>query len=69
MRSPSKHGPSTSSEAVVIPARDEDGYITALVKHLDLELRLHGIEHEIIVVDDGSTDSTWTILCDLKRCR
>jgi dolichol-phosphate mannosyltransferase len=32
------------------------------VEHLHLELRLQGVPHEIIVVDDGSTDSTWSIL-------
>jgi dolichol-phosphate mannosyltransferase len=44
--------------SVVIPARDEGGCIASTVEHLHLELRLNGIEHEIIVVDDGSTDRT-----------
>src|SRR5258705_12436751 len=48
--------------SVVIPARDEEGCIAATVEHLHLELRLHGVPHEIVVVDDGSTDSTWRIL-------
>jgi len=48
--------------AVVIPARDEAGCIASTVEHLHLELRLAGIQHEIIVVDDGSTDGTWDIL-------
>jgi dolichol-phosphate mannosyltransferase len=52
--------------SVVIPARDEASCIAATVEHLYVELRLHGIEHEIVVVDDGSSDSTWSILCDLK---
>jgi dolichol-phosphate mannosyltransferase len=51
---------------VVIPARDESGCIRSTVEHLDLELRLNGIPHEIIVVDDGSTDETWPILQGLE---
>ncbi len=34
----------------------------ATVEHLYVELRLHLIEHEIVVVDDGSTDGTWATL-------
>jgi dolichol-phosphate mannosyltransferase len=52
--------------SVVIPARNEEGCIAATVEHLHLELRLHKIDHEIVVVDDGSTDSTWEILKDLQ---
>ena len=48
--------------SVVIPAQDEEGCIASTVEHLHLELRLQNIAHEIIVVDDGSTDSTWDIL-------
>jgi dolichol-phosphate mannosyltransferase len=36
------------------------------VEHLHLELRLHGVPHEIVVVDDGSADRTWEILQDLQ---
>lgn len=52
--------------SIVLPARDEEGCIAATVEHLHLELRLNGIPHEIVVVDDGSSDRTWSILCDLK---
>lgn len=52
--------------SVVIPANNEEGSIAAAVEHLHVELRLHGIEHEIVVVDDGSTDATWRVLESLK---
>jgi len=48
--------------SVIIPARDEEGCIASTVEHLHLELNLRGVPHEIIVVDDGSTDRTWPIL-------
>ena len=53
--------------SVVIPARDEQGSIAGAVEHLHVELRLRGIPHEIVVVDDGSTDSTWELLGKLRQ--
>jgi dolichol-phosphate mannosyltransferase len=51
--------------SVVIPARDEEGCIASTVHHLNLELRLRGVPHEIVVVDDGSSDRTAEILAEL----
>ena len=53
--------------SVVIPACNEEGCIAATVEHLHLELDLNRVPHEIVVVDDGSTDSTWTILQDIQK--
>ena len=79
---PIRHGiedgssPSRAAEAkpkaltflsVVIPARDEEGCIASTIEHLDVELRLRNVPHEIVVVDDGSTDKTWKILQQEKE--
>jgi len=48
--------------SIIIPARDEEGCIASTIGHLHLELSLHNVPHEIVVVDDGSSDGTWGIL-------
>src|SRR3984957_19258085 len=50
--------------SIVIPARDEEGCIWSTVEHLHVELRLHNVPHEILVVDDGSKDTTWDRLVE-----
>ena len=52
--------------SIVIPARDEEGCIESTIEHLHVELRLHQIPHEIVVVDDGSKDTTWEKLLALQ---
>jgi dolichol-phosphate mannosyltransferase len=53
--------------SIIIPARDESGCIASTVRHLHLELNINQVPHEIVVVDDGSSDNTWEILQDLTR--
>jgi dolichol-phosphate mannosyltransferase len=53
--------------SIVIPARDEEGCILSTVEQLHQELRQHQIPHEIVVVDDGSSDRTWAILQEGRK--
>jgi len=52
--------------SVVIPAHNEEGCLAPTVEHLHAALAARGIPHEIVVVDDGSTDRTWPILQKLQ---
>ncbi|HEX3600832.1 MAG TPA: glycosyltransferase family 2 protein [Lacipirellulaceae bacterium] len=63
---PNPDAPQLTRLSIVIPARDEEGCIAATVEHLHVELRSHNIDHEIVVVDDGSQDRTWEILQSLS---
>ncbi|MEM7145309.1 MAG: glycosyltransferase family 2 protein [Verrucomicrobiota bacterium] len=48
--------------SVVIPARDEEGNVRKMVEGLYGVFKEAGVPHEIIVVDDGSTDGTARVL-------
>src|SRR3954464_1132154 len=63
---PTSPSPPLHRLSIVIPARDEEGCIASTVEKLYVELRLHNIPHEIVVVDDGSRDHTWSILQEAR---
>ncbi len=52
--------------SVVIPAYNEEVYIRAIIDKVT-SIKLTNAELEIIVVDDGSTDSTRMILAELEK--
>src|SRR5438105_3658901 len=58
--------PTLTLLSIVIPARNEETCIAATVEHLHLELQMRSIPHEIIVVDDASTDRTLKVLEALR---
>jgi glycosyltransferase XagB len=47
--------------SIIVPARNEEGNIEALIKRIDAAMRKNQIIYEIILIDDYSTDKTITI--------
>src|SRR5687767_13012934 len=45
--------------SVVIPAQDEEDSIPELCQWISRVMETHGFSYEVIMIDDGSTDSTW----------
>jgi glycosyltransferase involved in cell wall biosynthesis len=48
--------------SVVIPLYDEDANVAALLDELFVVLTNLGLTHEVVCVDDGSSDGTWAAL-------
>lgn len=57
-------GPSNAL-SVVVPARDEVDNLAALIR--EIHAALSPLEHEVIIVDDGSADGSAALLQELKR--
>ncbi len=53
--------------SIVIPARDEEGTIEGTIGELRAALDGHGVDFEILVVDDASRDSTPQIVARLAE--
>ena len=53
--------------SIIIPAKDEEACIRSTVMLLHNELCLNNVPHEIIVVDDGSSDDTWKLLKEVAK--
>lgn len=55
--------------SIVVPAYDESGALPALIEELDRVLAEIGGSHEMIFVDDGSTDGTGDLLAAIAAER
>lgn len=53
--------------SVVIPAHNEEGCIESTVRSLVERLRSEAIEHEIVVVNDNSSDRTRELVTNLSK--
>ena len=46
--------------SLVVPVRDEAGNIPPLVEEIRARLDAAGLDWELLIVDDGSTDASWS---------
>ena len=53
--------------SVVIPCYNEQDVLPLLFKRLAQAAADWPAEYEVILVDDGSTDDTWSMLCEMNR--
>src|SRR5262249_28910518 len=53
--------------SVVIPVYNENQSLAALLKEIAAVARQAEIELEVLFVDDGSTDGSWSVITDLAR--
>lgn len=53
--------------SVVIPARDEEESLPSTLEDIFRTFTAERIPHEIVVVDDGSKDRTWSVLQELRQ--
>ncbi|HET7178205.1 MAG TPA: glycosyltransferase, partial [Chryseosolibacter sp.] len=53
--------------SVVIPALDEEESIPELCQWISRVMQQHGFTYEVIIVDDGSFDSTWQKILQISQ--
>jgi glycosyltransferase involved in cell wall biosynthesis len=53
--------------SVVVPLYNEDESLPELVAWVDKVMGENNFSYEIILVDDGSTDKSWSVIEDLKK--
>lgn len=53
--------------SVVIPAQDEEDSIPELCQWISRVMQTHGFSYEVILIDDGSSDSTWQKILEVNE--
>ena len=52
--------------SVVVPLYNEEESLPELVAWIDRVAHENSLSYEIIMVDDGSTDSSWAVIEELR---
>ncbi|MCK4409467.1 MAG: glycosyltransferase family 2 protein, partial [Candidatus Eisenbacteria sp.] len=50
--------------SIVVPLCNEEGNVTLLLEKLRDAVQTLGVPYEVILVDDGSSDATWSIVSE-----
>lgn len=53
--------------SVVVPLYNEKESLTPLYEWISRVMAANGFSYEIIFVNDGSTDGSWQVVCDLQK--
>ncbi|HNF02828.1 MAG TPA: glycosyltransferase family 2 protein, partial [Ferruginibacter sp.] len=52
--------------SVVIPLYNEDESLPELAAWIERVMQANGYSYEVIMIDDGSTDNSWSVIEDLR---
>ncbi len=53
--------------SVVVPLFNEDESLNELHAWIQRVMQEHGFSYEVVFVDDGSTDRSWEVICELQE--
>ncbi len=53
--------------SVVVPLFNEDESLKELHAWIQRVMQEHGFSYEVVFVDDGSTDHSWEVICELQE--
>jgi len=55
--------------SVVVPVYNSEGSLPDLIKRLELVLHSISSSFEVVLINDGSHDQSWDVICQLARAR
>jgi glycosyltransferase involved in cell wall biosynthesis len=53
--------------SVIVPLLNESETLAELHRQLEEVCTSHGLEYELLLIDDGSTDDSWRVISELSR--
>ncbi len=53
--------------SIVVPVYNEEESLPELTQWINRVTEAHGLSYELLLIDDGSTDTSWAVIKDLKQ--